>query len=162
METTAQANATPAANTQATPEKTERKLGYLPGKYAQPATYLYGRMQYYFGLSKEMAHVCAEAFMSDAGRARCNVEGVKITNAKKADGTVGFSETGDTRLAETYALRIYRSCEQLDKVSKQTGLDPKGFKGNMLLEDSCNAWLAEKTKEAQARHIFVEKLTSGE
>lgn len=151
-------NTTQANPTQATSALPSRIVGKFVGKYAQPAGYLFTSVCYYFDIPVVHAHVLSEIFMTDAGRAQCEVDGVKVSKAKKADNMVKFSETGETRMGETYALAIYRACQSLDKLRKaENAIDGSSFRWQLALSDKHLEYVNEKAGEwTKTRFVFVD------
>lgn len=146
--------------TQATPTTLPNRIvGKFVGKYAQPASYLFTSVCYYFDIPLVHAHVLSEIFMTDAGRAQCEVDGVKVSKAKKADNMVKFSETGETRMGETYALAIYRACQSLDKLRKaENAIDGNSFRWQLALSDKHLEYVNEKAGEwVKSRFTFVDE-----
>lgn len=154
---TTQANPTQASNETPATALPNRIVGKFVGKYAQPASYLFTSVCYYFDIPVVHAHVLSEIFMTDAGRAQCEVDGVKVSKAKKADNMVKFSETGETRMGETYALAIYRACQSLDKLRKsESAIDGNSFRWQLALSDKHLAYVNEKAAEwIKGRFTFV-------
>lgn len=153
-----QANPTQAQTTETNATLPKRIVGKFVGKYAQPAGYLFTSACYYFDIPVVHAHVLSEIFMTDAGRAQCEVDGVKVSKAKKADNMVKFSETGETRMGETYALAIYRACQSLDKLRKaESAVDAGSFRWQLALADKHLEYVNEKAAEwVKTRFQFVD------